>query len=242
MPYSIIPPILIVISLCGIILFLMKRSKKIEDFSRKNPDCSNDSGQAANGIAEKTKNTIKRVRIEDIKHSLLVALEKITGKSRLILLKLESRFSNWSRSMRSKRMERLERKRFDEEGLPQNGDKLRENEVLKKLKGISLKKDKNPVINIIREDEEKKIRPTISEKITPAGSIETKNRLENLLIERIAVNPKDIEAYERLGEYYMEIKSYADAKECYKQVIKLDPTNRNVKYRMRRLENLLVKK
>ena len=37
----------------------------------------------------------------------------------------------------------------------------------------------------------------------------------------------------------MEIKSYEFAKECFKQVIKLDPLNRNVKYKMRRLEHLL---
>ena len=58
---------------------------------------------------------------------------------------------------------------------------------------------------------------------------------------QVTVNPKDIEAYERLGEYYMEIKSYNDAKECFKQVIKLNPGNRNVKYKIRRLEYLLSK-
>jgi len=39
-----------------------------------------------------------------------------------------------------------------------------------------------------------------------------------------------------LGEYYMEIKSYTDAKECLKQVLKLNPSDRNAKYKMRRLE------
>ncbi len=67
-----------------------------------------------------------------------------------------------------------------------------------------------------------------------------KDRLEELLIERIAANPKDLEAYERLGQYYMEIKGYTDAKECFKQVIKLDPGNRNAKYRLKRLETLLA--
>lgn len=66
-----------------------------------------------------------------------------------------------------------------------------------------------------------------------------KEMLEKILIERIAANPKDIEAYERLGEYYMEIGSWGDAKECLKQVIKLDSTNESAKGKMKRLERML---
>jgi tetratricopeptide (TPR) repeat protein len=91
-------------------------------------------------------------------------------------------------------------------------------------------------------NEERVAKPIISDNVTvPRRRTEIKDRLEELLIERIAVNPKDIEAYERLGEYYMEIKSYIDAKECFKQVIKLNPSDRNAKYRMKRLENILAR-
>jgi len=66
-----------------------------------------------------------------------------------------------------------------------------------------------------------------------------KEQLEALLIERIVTNPKDVEAYERLGDYYLEQESFADAKECYRQVLKLSPVNRLVKIKIRRLERVL---
>jgi tetratricopeptide (TPR) repeat protein len=93
------------------------------------------------------------------------------------------------------------------------------------------------------DQEEKIIKPMVSDRVVnPSSRAEMKDRLEGLLIERIAANPKDVEAYERLGEYYMEIDSLNDAKECFKQVLKLDPKNRNVKYRMRILETMIHQK
>lgn len=68
-----------------------------------------------------------------------------------------------------------------------------------------------------------------------------KDQLEDILVERIALNPRDIEAYERLGDYYLEQGNLTDAKECYRQVLKLSPAYRLVKIKIRRLERLLEK-
>ena len=71
---------------------------------------------------------------------------------------------------------------------------------------------------------------------------QSKEQLEAILIERIVTNPKDVEAYERLGDYYLEQESLMDAKECYRQVLKLSPVNRLVKIKIRRLERVLEKR
>ena len=71
---------------------------------------------------------------------------------------------------------------------------------------------------------------------------QSKEQLEAILIERIVTNPKDVEAYERLGDYYLEQESLTDAKECYRQVLKLSPVNRLVKIKIRRLERVLEKR
>lgn len=71
---------------------------------------------------------------------------------------------------------------------------------------------------------------------------EDRTQYEDILIERIALNPRDIEAYERLGDYYMDREAYDDAKECYKQVLRLSPMNRKAKVRMRKLERILGKR
>lgn len=66
--------------------------------------------------------------------------------------------------------------------------------------------------------------------------------VEEELIARIAVNPKDYTAYEALGDFYMERESIQDAKECYKQVLKLSPVQRLVKIKIRKLERMLSQK
>lgn len=62
---------------------------------------------------------------------------------------------------------------------------------------------------------------------------------EENLIARIARDPKAFTAYEELGDYYMEAGNIKDAKECYRQVLRLSPVHRMVKIKIRRLEKLL---
>lgn len=62
---------------------------------------------------------------------------------------------------------------------------------------------------------------------------------EEQLIDRIARNPRDAEAYEALGDSYLDSGNAVDAKECYRQVLKLRPANRVVKMKIRRLGRLL---
>jgi tetratricopeptide (TPR) repeat protein len=62
---------------------------------------------------------------------------------------------------------------------------------------------------------------------------------EEDFIASIAKNPKDYSAYEKLGDYYMENGNIKDAKECYRQVLRLSPANREVKMKIRRLEKML---
>lgn len=88
---------------------------------------------------------------------------------------------------------------------------------------------------------EKEIAPMLSSMLArpSRSSVESKkSQFEEIMIERVAMNPRDIEAYERLGEYYMQLENYDDAKECYKQVLRLSPVNRKAKIRMRRLEKI----
>jgi len=70
------------------------------------------------------------------------------------------------------------------------------------------------------------------------SSVDT-DREESLIV-RISANPKDHTAYEALGDYYLEKGNAKDAKECYRQVLRLSPTHRTVKLKIRRLERLLI--
>jgi tetratricopeptide (TPR) repeat protein len=89
------------------------------------------------------------------------------------------------------------------------------------------------------------IRPLIREKATLPERPKPKRKepwKESSLIRKIAENPKDISAYESLGDYYFSVESMEDAKECYRQILKLQPTNRSVKLKIRKLEKFFEKK
>jgi len=256
MLYQIVPPILIVLSLAGIIIFFMKKAPEIarlsdeEDLEREKIEMLAGAGFFGRIIIR-----IKTIRVDDVKHFLLAISDKLTRRARILFLKLESKSKDLNDSIRDKRKNRFKRN-------PESVENLEEDDIINRVKNYQpekaekkrgylseLKKsvsrdraEKNPLAGGENE-EEKIIRPTVSDKVVkPQARVEMKDRLEDLLIERIAANPKDTEAYERLGEYYMEIDSVNDAKECFKQVLKLDPKNRNVKYRMRRLETMMHKR
>lgn len=63
-----------------------------------------------------------------------------------------------------------------------------------------------------------------------------KDPREVSLLSRIVENPRDISAYEELGDWYFAERSMEDAKECYRQALKLHPTNRAIKIKIRKLE------
>jgi hypothetical protein len=89
-------------------------------------------------------------------------------------------------------------------------------------------------------------RPMVSERATHPERVHkkvaTRNGREEDFIARIAANPKDFTAYEGLGDYYLEANNVKDAKECYRQVLKLSPVQRMVKIKIRRLEKILSQK
>jgi tetratricopeptide (TPR) repeat protein len=194
---------------------------------------------------------IKSISWHDIKHLVLVISEKVTRQARLLFVKLESKSRDLNTSIRkTKNKHKTGYDNMREEGM----ENMENDDIINKINNYQpadkkeyfaeLKKTvaQDQLVNK-KEVETKIIRPTVSDRVvTPKARVEMKDRLEDLLIERIAANPKDTEAYERLGEYYMEIDSLQDAKECFKQVLKLDPKNANVKYRMRRLETIMHKR
>lgn len=88
-------------------------------------------------------------------------------------------------------------------------------------------------------------RPIVSEAMTRPEAKKTVTQKdgpwEEGLIARIARDPKDFTAYEELGDHYLEAGNIKDAKECYRQVLKLSPVHRLVKIKIRRLEKILTR-
>lgn len=251
MLYSIIPPILVILSLAGIIIFLAKKAPQVANLNDED-DLDREELLSRAGFFQKSKMRLK-ISLRGVGHLFLGILEKITGGAKMIFTKLEGKFRNLNASVKNKRnREKGDQNSSNQAGIENNEDadiinKLYQYQPKERVVSEEAPAEKRKLgkkeSSISDENEEKIIKPTVSDRVTrPRARVEMKDRLENLLIERIAANPKDTEAYERLGEYYMEIDSLIDAKECFKQVLKLDPKNGNVKYRMRRLEAMLHKR
>jgi hypothetical protein len=249
MLYSIIPPIIVVLCLVGIIIFFVKKAPQIallEDGEKRDEQ----EFAKKKGFLGKMFSSSDGAEKSSLKHGFLFFLEKFIRRLRVFFLKMENLFTYWSENLKKKRKDRIE---LNDNAIVSPGAPVkieRESDVADRLKRYE--ETRNVYPEGVREmraggekmkSEERIVRPMLSEKmVVPSSKPEIKNRLERILIERIAANPKDIEAYERLGEYYFEIENFEHSKECFKQVIKLDPTNASVKDKMRKLERLLMRR
>ncbi len=117
--------------------------------------------------------------------------------------------------------------------------------VMESPKGMvinEIRKEKKDAKEIFVQSEEKRAKgPMVSRAAVypEAVKMERKDELEEILIERIASDPRDVEAYERLGDYYYDRRNTRDAVDCYKQVLKLSPVNRAIRVKLRRAERSL---
>lgn len=218
MPYSIISPILVVLSVIGIILILMKKAPEI---GRLDALKENEKDKVKNGEKKNyfTKTAVNQAEKKSwLKKNISLIFLALLGIIKILFLSPKKFFNKWREYSR--------KRKADREAEKENFFK------------------KNIVSKI--SNEEKVIRPFISDKIVQPNidedkRKEIKERLEELLINRIASNPKDFEAYEKLGEYYMETGNLEHSKECFKQVMRLDSSNRSVLYKIRKLERMLKK-
>ena len=205
MLYSIIPPVLVILSLAGIIIFLMRKARSVANFSDKKEDVR--PLKNASWLKEKVG------KLSGVKESLKLKIQKKEDSPARVLEKREAE----SVSNKDESNQFFQRRKTENASQPFEAGNLD--------MGV------------------RKIPPATSQEKTPAQeeAIEKKDLFEKILIDRIASNPKDIEAYERLGEYYMEIKNWNYAKECFKQVIKLHPGSIKARMKMRKLGRLLAK-
>lgn len=214
MLYYILPPFIIVLSAGALVMFLFRKMDKVSM-----PE-----------IVEPVSQKESAAKFEKVKLNLsqfgLKMLEKLMHRFKLLALKFHNSSNELFHSIKEKRENKLK--------LMQEAKK-QETEVLKPMSGVLQASDDD------RPRVKEMVLPNHQEPATPAqrARLRSKDKMEEVLIKRIAVNPRDIEAYERLGDYYLERENHEDSLECFKQVLKLSPAHHKAKTRIRRLENLL---
>jgi thioredoxin-like negative regulator of GroEL len=223
MLYYIIPPIIIIISTSVLIYFLFRKAEQLPSLETKEVD-----------LSEKNESIFFRIK-EIISHGWLKLMERLMHRAKLISLKFHNISNERFHAIRKKRQERVDQEQEKDAIIAEireensRGDNAARNVV--QLDGALEPHDKEP---------KSLIKPTIVHPDIRQTKMVAKSQLEDALIKRIAVNPRDIEAYERLGDYYMETSNQKDALECFKQVLKLNPQHHKAKLRVRRIEKAMV--
>jgi tetratricopeptide (TPR) repeat protein len=233
MLYLIIPPVVIIVSL-ALLLFLL---------SRRMPEVAKMEMQFNTGKIS-GENLVKGERFfsfSKLSLTFLYFIEKVTLLFKVLLLKFYNLFNKWSHFAKEKRKKNghVKNQNFPEQP---GKEEIAEDFFVKKIEEKKINEDQKTIAVSFSEEEtvEKESQPMVSKVATqPEFFVASKNKFEEILIERIATDPRDLEAYERLGDYYIERKDYQDAKECYKQVLKLSPVNRKARIKMRKLERIL---
>lgn len=208
----ILPPIIIVIAVSVLIMFLFRKAAQIP------------AGEfiADEYKRESEKSTTKIMAV--IGQMLLKFLERLMHHSKLLSLKFHNVSNVWFQTIREKRQRGVQLQKEAQERSAQQ--QVVSNVITR------------PEVEILSDRPEP--RPMVRTTVTmpQKARIREKNQLEDALIKRIAINPRDIEAYERLGDYYLENSNFQDSLECFKQVLHLSPAHHKARLRIRRLEKL----
>ncbi|EKE15781.1 MAG: hypothetical protein ACD_11C00105G0006 [uncultured bacterium] len=229
MLYFILPPIIMIVSLALLIFFLFRKVSRVS--TEKLEFLDSEKNDNSKSIGKKIFSFISYVWFK--------FLEKVMQRTKLFSLKMHNTSNNWFHSIKKKREETAlrnqENEQIQEDAPPIiiNTENVipeeKKEEVVKKRITLDTFKKKSVLKSYENKNSEGEEKKKTSER----------SRLEEALIKRIAINPKDIEAYERLGDYYMDSVNHIDAKECYRQVLKLSPNHFKAKSKLRALERIL---
>jgi hypothetical protein len=242
MIYFILPPIVIVFGITIIVIILSKKSDDVEKLKIRDKNKTASLGG--------TQNMMKRAGNIFSSFGLKI-LERLIQRSKILSLRFHNLSSRWFQYIKSKK----EKKEKSAESIqfiqPDNLESdWGKDQIVETPAEKPKRQEKKISFSFIEEVkevekrapiiEEEAIEPMVSRHVIhPDSNSVAKSKFEEILIERIASNPRDIEAYERLGEYYMERNAYEDSRECFNQVIKLSPGHYKAKLKLRRLEKMI---
>ena len=214
-----LPPVIVIVSFTFLLWFLAKK--------QSDPFVQEEINRLTNGEVETFNN---------FRTWFWGTTEKITKRARVQMLRFHNTLGDWSKVAKENK---------EHNGIEGDGEAPKvEAPVLPRTDMLaSTPQDENfierPIIR--RETKIESVSP--SQPVMPRANFsdikKEASSHEEDFISSIAKNPKDFSAYEKLGDYYMDNGNIKDAKECYRQVLRLSPANREVKMKIRRLEKML---
>lgn len=232
MLYLIIPPIIIILASIGLLFLLSRKGTEFIKIKASEAGAVDKNKEAAHAR---------------LKHWGFCLLEKATGGFKAFLLKFHDVTGKWINIIKEKKSRYAAGMKKETATIKKNEETVLEKISFVTKVEVSAEEEAKMKELPVKEAEVEEVEvqeatpaPMLSKEIIqPEIKKEPKEEYEKILIERIAENPRDLEAYERLGKYYLEQENYQDAKECYKQVLKLSPINRQARIKLKKIIRML---
>ena len=177
-------------------------------------------------------------RLKKIGHGASRALEAILYYIKIAFRKLDESSASWLKKLKERRLGRKMKDITPQRNEEINPPDLADSEItfISESAGFesqgNAKKEADFIASevIIRKKVEA---PPLIIKEKPAEEDKVK---EDALIHRIAENPKDMEAYREIGDYYLSVGNIKDAKESFKMVLRLRPRDLKAKSSLKEIE------
>lgn len=208
--FIIIPLALIIFSLAAIAFIVYKKLPQLKSISPAGGDGSVSSKynlfsvNSLNDFFPEIAEYLKKIKFKKYKNLWLMEVEKILRRLRLVSLKMD-RFSD--------HLIKKIRKVGDSQLKVNAMQELRTNEPL----------GRSPMGEPLAEQPVKVIKEKSVQDKPSIVSMESLKSEEQKLIIEIAKNPKDYRLYETLGDLYMKMDNFDDAKESYEAAKELNP-------------------
>jgi hypothetical protein len=225
-----LPPIILLATLIGMAILLGKKTAAIKKIESLRPKSQTEN------MKENIGN--RGERLKKIGHGTLRALEAVLFYIKIIFRKLDESSANWLKQLKEKRLGRKIKDGDSQRKEDINPPDLIDDEITFISESASFEnlgdvKGRSGFISsevIVRKKVEA---PPIVIREKPAEEDKFK---EDALIHRIAENPKDMEAYREIGEYYLSIGNIKDAKDSFKMVLRLRPRDLKAKSSLKEIE------
>lgn len=218
-----IPPLVLVATLIALVIVLGKKSAAVKKREFQMPFGAKEAIQ---------KSAARSARWKKILSGTLNVLEKTLFLFKKIFQASETALAGWLKKVKEKRLGKKEQpvpggQEFDFEyrqdksksapAFPKEKEEIRNDPII--AREVIVRSKKEPIPAVLKEE------------LSPEDKIR-----EEALIHRIAENPKDVEAYREIGDYYLAIGNIRDAKDSFKMVLMLRPRDLKAKSSLREIE------
>lgn len=262
MNFEFLSPMLIILSVMGVVIIIGKNFSKIKELEQKEIFLQDVEEQEEREkffylYGRALKKVINKENYQQKVTIFWLWLEKTLRKIRIAFLKLDTKIVSTLHNLREKNVEAVEKIKEEEPEIKDSDSgALVKEEVGRVVDSVSTSE---PILmdvafsekNIFSQDGEvlqtKEILSDdsnnvehVSDKLLPEDTYhketieeqQVRTKKEQEYINALIKDPKDVKSYWKLGVLYSKRRNYEDSLACFRQIVKIDPTYTKAKQKV----------